>query len=416
MRYAPALSALCACLGIAVPAGTATAQTDLFSAGRFHVTTDVRLVASDAEVSWLQGGYGKTRFGEGDGSVEPVFAEAVVAWSPRFTADIAAVVSAEIQDGQDPFIDVSEAYVTWRAPPVGPVRVSGRAGLYFPLISLEHDGPEWSVNDTLTPSAINSWVAEEVKVAGLEATARVDLMGGAVAATAGLFGHGDKAGTLLAFRGWALHDLKSVGSTVFPLPPIGDRGLRRAEPISTALIEIDDRMGAYGRLEWQPNPALALSVFGYDNAGDRVSRIGVEGSWDTSFVAVGLAWQIDGTTRAKAQYLAGTTAVGPAVPGGFRASVDYASAYGSVSRDVGPGAITARIDYFEATDLISRAFDNNDEQGWAGTLAYRWDYRPGADITVEALTIDSDRPSRLRLSVSPDQTDVQMQMALRNRF
>lgn len=416
MRYVPAFAALSACLGLAVPAATATAQTDLFSPGRFLVATDVRLVAGDAEVSWLQGGYGKTRFGEGDSTVEPVFAEALVAWSPRFTAEISAVVSGEIQDGQDQFIDVSEAYLTWRAPPVGRFRLSGRAGLYFPLISLEHDGPEWSVNDTLTPSAINSWVAEEVKVAGLEATARFDLFGGDVTATAGLFGHGDKAGTLLAFRGWALHDVKAVGSTVFPLPPIGDRGRPRAEPISNAVIEIDDNVGSYARLEWQPSSAISLSLFGYDNAGDRVSRIGTEGAWDARFVAAGMAWQIDGATRARAQYLEGTTAVGPAVPGGFRASVDYASAYGAVSRDVGPGAITARIDYFETTDLISRVFDNNDEQGWAATLAYRWDYRPGADVTLEALTIDSDRPSRLRLGVSPNQTDVQLQLALRNRF
>ena len=58
----------------------------------------------------------------------------------------------------------------------------------------------------ITPSAINSWIGEEVKVVGVEGTATHPLAGGRLSGTFGLFGFNDTAGTQLAFRGWALHD------------------------------------------------------------------------------------------------------------------------------------------------------------------------------------------------------------------
>ncbi|MEI9926712.1 MAG: hypothetical protein WDN44_02075 [Sphingomonas sp.] len=32
----------------------------------------------------------------------------------------------------------------------GPAKVSARAGLFWPAVSLEHSGPEWAVTDTIT--------------------------------------------------------------------------------------------------------------------------------------------------------------------------------------------------------------------------------------------------------------------------
>jgi hypothetical protein len=53
----------------------------------------------------------------------------------------------------------------------------------------------------LRPSAINSWVGEHG-------------FGGIF----GLYGSSDTAGTILAFRGWALYDIASNGNTELPLP------------------------------------------------------------------------------------------------------------------------------------------------------------------------------------------------------
>jgi hypothetical protein len=149
-------------------------------------------------------------------------------------------------------VDLGEAYLAYRSlPAAGPCAV-GRAGAFYPQISLEHDGLDWTVPDTITPSAINSWVAEETKVAGVEATARGALLGQGVSATVGAFTHGDTSGTLLSFRGWALHDLKSPVTGRFPLPPLTPFMARRQAPRHHAAGEIDGATGYYARLEWRP--------------------------------------------------------------------------------------------------------------------------------------------------------------------
>ena len=59
-------------------------------------------------------------------------------------------------------VDLIQAYATWRPVPHGETRFSVRAGLYWPEISLEHQGPAWQVADMGAPSialgeAIGRW-------------------------------------------------------------------------------------------------------------------------------------------------------------------------------------------------------------------------------------------------------------------
>ena len=52
-----------------------------------------------------------------------------------------------------------------------PVSWSVKAGAFFPTISLENDDLGWTSPYTLTPSAINSWIGEELRTIGSEAHA-----------------------------------------------------------------------------------------------------------------------------------------------------------------------------------------------------------------------------------------------------
>lgn len=396
-----------------VLAPAAQAQSRPFAPSTFSGLLDLRLVAADGEASWTEGGFGKARFGDETGLR---VAEAALAWRPRLTDTVHAVVTIEGQGGADPAIDVSEAYVAWRAPPGGAVRLSGRAGLFWPPMSLEHDGLLWTVPDTITPSAINSWAGEETKVGGVEAMARGRIFDQPVGATLGAFAFGDTAGTLMSFRGWALHDVKSTASSVMPLPPLSRYMAVRQRPETTSLLELDDRLGVYGRLEWTPAASVRLDLFAYDNRGDRVSvDANREWSWDTRFIAAGTAWSPDEHTRLRAQVLQGITHMG------FRdrathqiwLDVQFASAYVSATRDLGPGALTARLDWFETVDRSLQMVDNNDEDGWAHLVAYRWDVRPRMNVVFEWLRIDSDRPSRRLAGERPDQVQTVLQTALR---
>jgi hypothetical protein len=394
-------------------AGHARAEVDLFSRQTLSGLIDLRLGAADGETAWIDGGLGKGRFGDGG---KAALGEASIVWNPRFSTRLGAVIIAQGQQGQDRVIDAGEAYLTYRGDMAGSVRLSARVGLMYPPISLEHDGLEWSVPDTITPSAINSWVAEETKVVGLEATARGAVAGQRLSATIGIFTHGDTSGTLLTFRGWALHDLKSSATGDFPLPPLSPFMVKRQAPFTTPVRELDGRAGVYGRLEWRPTDRLALDLFAYDNDGDRVSVDKREWSWETRFFNLGARWDLGEATHLRAQAMQGETLMGYSNANGVWTDVGFQAAYVSVTRDLGPGSLTGRLDQFSTTDRTNKAVDNNAEHGWAALVAYRWDVRTNVHLVFEGLHIDSDRPERVRLGETPQQTQTVVQTALRYLF
>lgn len=393
-------------------APVAHAQSDLFSPNTFSAVVDARVVAADGEASWIDGGFGKARWGDESGLR---LAEVGVAWRPRLSDAVSATVTLDYQDGADPQVDVGEAYLTARGV-VGGWRLSGKAGLYWPQVSLEHDGVFWSVPDTITPSAINSWMGEEGKVVGAETTVRGDVGGASVAATVGVFGGADTAGTLLAFRGWALHDLKNSAESRMPLPPLSPYMASRQAQATTSITELDDRTGVYGRLEWSPTDRLTLDLFGWDNrASPTAMNLRLDWGWETHFVNLGATWRPDDRTRVRAQILSGETAMGypDRTDGAIWVDVGFSAAYLSVSRELGPGVLTGRVDLFDTDDRTHVVADNNDEEGHALTGAYRWDLSPGTALVFEALRIESDRPSRAQAGETPDQVQTVVQTALR---
>jgi hypothetical protein len=356
---------------------------------------------------------GKGRFGDGG---KATLGESSIVWNPRFSSRLSAVIVAQGQQAQDRAIDAGEAYLTYRGDMAGSLRLNARAGLMYPPISLEHDGLEWSVPDTITPSAINSWVAEETKVVGLEATARGAIAGQKLAATVGAFTHGDTSGTLLTFRGWALHDLKSSATGDFPLPPLSPFMAKRQAPYTTPVRELDGRAGVYARLEWRPSETLIVDLFAYDNDGNRTAVDNHEWSWETRFFNLGARWDIDGATHLRAQAMQGETLMGYSSASGVWTDVGFQATYVSVTRDLGPGSLTGRVDQFSTSDRTNKIVDNNAEHGWAALVAYRWDVRPDVHLVFEGLRIDSDRPERIRLGETPRQTQTVVQTALRCLF
>lgn len=166
---------------------------------------DARLVSGGGERGWLDGGLGKGRYGEGDAALRVGEAHLLGDVSLVDGLLLRGHVRAEIE--QKTVVDVIEAYARWQPSFEGRSRpLTVKLGAFFPPISLENDGVAWSALYTISPSAINSWVGEELRTIGAEATyvwqpgrLRIDMTGA-------IFGWNDPAGTLLADRGWALHD------------------------------------------------------------------------------------------------------------------------------------------------------------------------------------------------------------------
>lgn len=402
-------------LGLQSPAA---AQSDLFAPEAFELEADLRISAVDGETGWLDGGFGKLREG-GDGSgVEPRLRAAAVdlAWQPHFSWELSGLVSLTHQEDQTEAVDLNEAFLKYRSGP-GRTRFGARAGLLWPPVSLEHGGANWTVSDTITPSAINSWIGEEVKVLALEASVEHQFGEHELELTGAVFRHNDMSGTLLTYRGWALHDLRTTPHMDSPLPPLSAQVAPFQDTITSPFLEVDKRTGYYARIDWRPPEIFTLNAFRYDNFGDRLSSRDMQTSWRTRFWNVGAMVALDDLTTLRAQALWGNTLVGPDTPYGIPADVDFASAYLLASREVGAGLVSARFDWFETTDNSFVQTDNNNEEGWAAMLAYKRPLNDHFTVFAELLHVSSERPARALLAgIDAQQDQTMAQASLRFHF
>jgi hypothetical protein len=412
------LTAVIAAAALAGAAGAACAQVDLLSPETVHGLVDVRIAAADGEASFVDGGFGKTLYGgtnDGGWRAQADLTEVGLEWRPRFTWELSAVVEAIAQPGQAHDVDLLEAYLAYKPVPRSATSFSARLGFFYPPISLENDAPFWGVTNTITPSAINSWVGEEVKVVGLEGTVAHDFASSdSLRFTAAVFGYDDTAGTLLSYRGWALDDLKATAFGEYDLPALSPFAAQVQDDETYSTLQIDHRPGWYARLEWQPLANLTLDAFHYDNRGDKITvNDEMQWAWDTRFTDLGLTYKIDDRTKLLAQALTGRTQMGFETPQGLYADVTFRAAYGLLTRDIGPGALTGRLDIFQ---VVENSFDDNAEHGWAATGAYRLPIGAHADLRFEALHVWSDRPSRVFGGLDPTQAQTVLQSALRLFF
>ena len=397
--------------------------TDIVSPDTFTLILDTRLVVADGHQSWVDAGFGKTRFDgqpDGDFEIDPVAVEASLIWQPRFTRTFNGLVSAAYQQGHDDEkFDILESFVTFIPSRNGNTNFAAKAGLYWPEISLEHaTGGAWSTVYTITPSAINSWIGEEVKVVGAEATLYQTFGSQDISLTAGAFGFNDTSGTLLSFRGWALHDVKSTLFGQLALPPRNTRMEIIQEDVTRSILEIDDRVGFYGRAEWRPSSSLVVNAFYYDNRGDpEAFTHSKQWGWRTRFWNVGLVADLGPSTRLLAQAMTGTTLMGFVENGGIWLDTRFRSAYALLTHRIDAGAISGRIEAFDTKErgsIMSPAEEN--ETGWAATAAGRWPIWDKVNLFVEALHVESKRGARARLGLPPRESQTVLQAALRFRW
>ncbi len=392
----------------------AAAQTDLFGRDTVSGFLDLRLGAADGEASFLRSGFGKTQY---SGAQSGVAARAeldlaALAWRPELADGLTAYILVQNQPDQSHGIDLAESYLQYKPLIAGPVRYSLRGGLMWPPVSLEHDGAAWTTTRTLTPSAINTWVAEEVKVAALEGTLYGEIGEHRLSATAAVFGNNDTSGTLLSYRGWALHDIRA---TLFGTDPLPSGPPRFQAYAARPSLDLAGRPGGYAKLEWRPPAPIQLEVFYYDNAGDpHVFKDGQWG-WRTTFTDVGLTARPAKDVEILAQALTGRTYFGNHSAAGWYLDVDYSSAYLLATKVHGRNRFTLRADWFKTQDNVRHAEDR-DERGWAATADYAFTLSRHFSLWVEALHVWSNRPARFRLGEPATDPQTVIQVALRAKL
>jgi hypothetical protein len=394
-------------------AGIAHAQA---LAPQWHGYAELRAGhAGGDDRSWLDGGLGKARFGNGSGEVEPAAALAM-AW-PLAPAWLASA-QLQYQDGQREPLGVIDAWVRLRPVSTTPWRWSVKAGAFFPPISLENDGVGWTSPWTLTPSAINSWVGEELRAIGTEFALEHRSDAATWRGVAAAFGHDDPAGDLLASRGWALGDMTSALNAELREPDVYAGNARTAVPVVfRPFTEIDQRIGWYAGLSREGAGGSLLSALRYDNRGDPTAWE-MQGTrkvyaWRTRFWSVGARGRLGGM-QWFAQAMDGSTAFEPRP--GLYLDTKFSAAYLLAAWERGDWQPALRFDLFRARQLPDTLATPLSEHGNAFTAALNWRPREGLRITGELLRIDSSRDQRTLEGLLPRQKDLQVQVGLRVSF
>lgn len=381
---------------------------------------DVRLTLSDADGSGAHaGGQSLVRFGDGANAARLAFASLELRPYVGRTFDGLFQIRYDTQGG----LDLIEAYGRYQTPDRA---LSLRFGLMFPPVSRENVADGWQSPYTITPSAINSWVGEELKVLGSEASWHWRAGGHDVTLSGALFGFNDTAGTLLAWRGWAMTD-RMVGAfegvTLRQVPSLPDAFPEQAWD-TKPVYEVDNRLGYYLRARWQPPKGPVVDALYYSNRADPQQVENGQYGWDTRFLSLSLEGDIGRDWHYILQGMEGATQMGwPLKREPDRRAVDahFRSAYALLSVRL-PGErgegwrVSGRVDLFEVIDRSWINIDNNNQSGHAVTLAAARRINDWAELWVEGLHSRQSRPAREASGLARVEYANQLQVSLRAVF
>ncbi len=381
---------------------------------QLHGFADVRVVSAGGEPNWTKGGLGKLRW---DGSRSGAqFGGAALQGTAQFASEWFGLASVQYQTTDRSGASLIEGWLRYRPVSTSPWRWSLKAGAFFPPVSLENTGIAWTSPYTLTPSAIDTWVGEELRSKGVEV--RIEHRGDALSVESAfaVFVGNDPAGEQMAARGWSLSDrvyglgdsLREPDLASFDGPPP-----RRFDPF----VETDHRPGWYAQLRLDSPTFGQWNLMRYDNRANPSSATEFDGqeiySWHTRFWSFGAQKQV-GETTLIAQGMNGDTMIVPSPF--FRTRTNFWSAYLLASREFGQWQPTLRVEAFGTHVHPGLGPFPSNEHGRALTAALNWRPRSWLRITGEVLAIDSSRPERGAEGRSARGSEVQTQLGFRFSF
>jgi hypothetical protein len=370
-----------------------------------NALADIRLVRPSDERSWMVGGLGRFLY-DGGGDHDPGLrlGQLLVDVELKPRPDTLLFATIRHEPTQRSAIDIVEAFAQHHLIDTGRTRWTIKLGAFHPPISIENDGIGWTSPWTLTPSAINTWVGEELRTIGAETGVEWKTPGGAVGLLGAMYGGNDPTGVLIAARGWSLGD-KPTG--LFDRVRIADDVARRARRVppyyESEFLEIDDRTGFYGGLSWRENGIGRLTLLRYGNRGDPTARRFGQVGWRTEFTSLGLEAYFLKNYALFGQAMAGETEIDPA-PGARRVT-RFQSAYVLAGRHVGDWHVAFRVDVFGTQSPVG---NDMSERGHALTAAATWSPERWLQLTGEILRTDSRRSQRAGLGLPPRAAEIQI--------
>jgi hypothetical protein len=347
---------------------------------QLHGFLSAREIYVNAQPSWLQGGAG--RFDVGADSVDDhklvntYNAQLGFDWMPMswFLVHADGVARHQQSGTIGKKIGLIQAYADiyndhWRL----------RGGEFWLPTSRENTDPLWTSKYTITYSALNSWMAQEVRPIGADLQWSPSFY---VTAGATVFRGNDTMGTLLSSRGWTFGNYLAAYNESLPTP----------EPALTRPFgeDLDGKNGYAERIRISLPERAMLQITHIDNRAT-ISPGPVKGEepWLTHFNIVGA--EVGTTTPATvaAEWMRGSTAVG--FPGGsFTMNFDTAYLLGSYK--FAHERLSARIERFVTSDASHPAIDFAREHGHAWTIAWMHETNPRSRAGLEYCRVSGDRP------------------------
>lgn len=415
-------SAAAFALGVLISFPSLAEPSDRLS---FNIVLEGRLVTTPDSKSFLDSGLGKSRYGHEPRAVQATLAQAAFLGRLDLRHDLTLHVQANI-DAEHDFerrVDLAEAMLRYTPALSDRVALDVRVGSFFPTLSLENTDLGWLSPYTTTFSAINAWIGEEVRTTGIEAGPEVRIGDWTHARLFGTIAReNDPSGTLLAWRGFALHDRVSGYADRLPLPALRafePGGLFPDQPPHVQpLREVDDRWTWSSGLSVS-NPGFRARALYQPLTANPGAFDGEQYAWRTGYWSVGAA-RFFGPVEILAQGLDGETRMGVTEDGSNAVIAKFQAAYFLASWAVAEEArhrITVRYDVFRVRDRDRFPVDDaNDESGTAWTFAYSYRPSPRHRLTAELVHIDSSRTNRRDLNLAPWAEEVVATLSWRVTF
>ncbi|MDG1750071.1 MAG: hypothetical protein P8I03_00155 [Thalassotalea sp.] len=379
----------------------------------------VSAINGDEQLSWQQGGVGLYRYDTDHDGI--IFSQGLV----EFRHDLTTAWSAHgvINAYQDPesTLGFSQAYIKYQPLTQSRFKWHLRVGGFYPLMSLENPDMGWISPYNYTNSAINSWIGEELKTFGLEATLKLPGRSfksphsfSFIGAT---FKGNDPAGTLLSWRGWAMHDRQTLFNEGIRFAPIASLSTPQLQFQANQVLpftEVDGRFGYYAGIHWDYLKKSQFRFYYYDNNGDPAAINYKTGqyAWDTSFSSAAWLYKLTGQTRIIAQVMSGKTAMGK------NRGIDnrFYSHFIMLSHKMAKHRFSLRYDYFEVTDIDGWQLDPNASQGEGITATWRYQLTSNWQFGIEGAAMDSQADNRAAIGFKSKFSQQQISLHAQFRF
>ncbi|MGB3727238.1 MAG: hypothetical protein WA981_15920 [Glaciecola sp.] len=370
---------------------------------------EASIVTGGSVESWQEKGIGATRFS----GTALKWQQGVLVGDYRLSPNwqLKGVVNT-YADGEE-HLGFTQAYVDYKPLSANKIRFKARVGMFYPEMSVENTAKAWLSPYTYTQSAINSWIGEELRVFGGEVSwftnGRKFRSPWSATFNMGTFKGNDPIGSLLTWRGWAMHDRQSLHHDKVQfadIPSVTNVDVFNSPTFVPVFSEIDGKWGSYAGLHIDYLRKTNIRYYIYNNRTNpnaiNAQRIY---AWRTKFHSLALEHVVNKNWRILSQMMTGSTLMGDNM-----VSADYTAAYLMASYKYQLHRTSVRIDYYDVDENDAHPQDPNNNHGVGITTAWRYAFSPNIELGAEYHFHKSNTDNRVLLGFNSKLSQTQLRL------